>query len=211
MGVAAGVPDDDFPGWAPPPAIWAVTAESRDVLAAVLPGLPVSVVPNPVDGELFGPRRADGLRVSWFPLKRPREGSLLRRLFAADPRLGAVDLVELVNAPRAAVAATLGTSAVFVALSHSGSFGLPVAEAAASGCLVVGYDGGGGHELFEAPGAWRAPDQRPLVVRDQVANLIERLDALAPVRAEPPLGVGPLSDRPDRYRAAGGPNFTAYA
>lgn len=180
---AAGVPGDDFPGWTPSPAIWAVTGESRDVLAAALPGLPVSVVPNPVDGELFVPGSTDRLRVSWFPRKRPREASLLKRLLAHEPRLSGVELVELIDAPRAAVAATLGTTAVFVALGHSESFGLPVAEALASGCLVVGYDGGGGHELFEAPGAWRVPDQRPLLVRDQVADLIGRLDALAPLRA----------------------------
>lgn len=180
---AAGTPGKDFPGWTPAPAIWVVSAESRDVLAAALPGLPLSVVPNPVDGELFMPGATGQLRVSWFPKKRPREASLLIRLLADEPRLSGVDLVELVQAPRAEVAATLGSSAVFVALGHTESFGLPVAEALASGCLVVGYDGGGGHELFEAPGAWRVPDQRPLLIRDQVADLIQNLDALAPVRA----------------------------
>jgi hypothetical protein len=179
----AGEPGKDFPGWTPAPAIWVVSAESRDVLSAALPGLPVSVVPNPVDGELFAPGTTDQLRVSWFPKKRPREASLLKRLLADEPRLSGVELVELVQAPRAEVAATLAGSAVFVALGHTESYGLPVAEALASGCLVVGYDGGGGHELFEAPGAWRVPDQRPLLIRDQVADLIQDLDALAPVRA----------------------------
>lgn len=234
---AAGVPGDDFPGWAPTPGVWAVTEESRDVLAAVLPGLPVTAVPNPVDGELFSPRPTDRVRVSWFPRKRPREASLLKRLLANDPRLGAVDLVELVDAPRATVAATLGTSAVFVALGHSESFGLPVAEALASGCLVVGYDGGGGHELFEAPGAWRVPEQRPLLVRDRVADLIEGLDALAPARAANrrwvldryPLvrtdtalqqavetafrrpGAEAMATHPVAWLDTLGPNFTAYA
>ncbi len=234
---AAGVPGADFPGWAPAPAIWAVTEESRDVLAAVLPGLPVSVVPNSVDGELFGPRRADRPRVSWMPRKRPREGSLLKRALANDPRLGAVDLVELVNAPRATVAATLGTTAVFVALGHSESFGLPVAEALASGCLVVGYDGGGGHALFEAPGAWRVPDQRPLLIRDRVADLLGRLEELAPVReanrrwvlehhsakrtdaalqeavdaAFRRPGTDALATHPVAWLDSLGPNFTAYA
>ncbi len=176
---AAGRPGPDFPGWSPPPAVWAVTPESRDVLAAVLPHLPVMLVPNPVDGVLFVPRPRDRLRVSWFPRKRPREASLLRELLGHDRRLAGVDLVELVDTPRPEVAATLGTSTVFVALGHSESFGLPVAEALSSGCLVVGYDGGGGHELFEAPGAWRVPEQRPLLVVDHVADLIARADDMA--------------------------------
>lgn len=196
----------DFPGWALPPAVWVVSAESRDVLAATLPHLPVSLVPNFVDGELFRPRphapapstaaadtspdtraetRADEpgpVRVSWFPRKRPREASLLRELLHGDPRLRGVELVELVDTPRAEVALTLGATTVFVALGHSESFGLPVAEALASGCLVAGYDGGGGHELFEAPGAWRVPDQRPLLLRARVVDLVQRAAALTALR-----------------------------
>lgn len=179
---AAGPPGADFPGWQRPPAVWAVTGESRDVLVAVLPHLPVHLVPDPVDGELFAPQPADRARVSWFPRKRPREASLLRELLTQEKRLAGVDLVELVDAPRSVVAATLATSTVFVALGHSESFGLPVAEALASGCLVVGYDGGGGAELFEAPGAWRMPEQRPLLVRDKVVELLAGATDLASVR-----------------------------
>lgn len=179
---AAGPPGRDFPGWSLPPAVWAVTAESRDVLAGVLPDLPVSLVPNPVDGDLFHPRSSDRPRVTWFPRKRPREAALLRELLAREPRLAGVDLVELVDAPRSVVAETLGGTTVFLSLGHSESFGLPVAEALASGCLVAGYDGGGGHELFEAPGAWPVPEQRPLLLRDRVVDLLSRAADLEPVR-----------------------------
>lgn len=180
---AAGPPGEDFPAWSPPPPVWTVTAESRDVIAGVLPHLEASLVPNAVDGALFRPRPSDRPRVSWFPRKRPREASLLDRLLRAEPRITGVDLVPLVGAPRSLVAQTLGTSTVFVALGHSESFGLPAAEALASGCLVVGYDGGGGHELFEAPGAWRVPEQRPLLLRSRVLDLLTRADELASLRA----------------------------
>ena len=180
---AAGPPGENFPAWSPPPPVWAVTAESRDVVAGVLPHLEVSLVPDAVDGALFRPTADDRLRISWFPRKRPREASLLRQLLSAAPGLSGVDLVELVDAPRRSVAQTLGSTTVFIALGHSESFGLPVAEALASGCLVVGYDGGGGHELFEAPGAWPVPEQRPLLLRDRVIDLIRRSDELQPLRA----------------------------
>lgn len=234
---AAGAAGADFPGWSPPPAVWAVTAESRDVLAAVLPQLPVSLVPNSVDGELFTPRPTDRPRVSWFPKKRPREASLLRELLHHDPRLAGVDLVELIDAPQAEVASTFGTSTVVIALGHSESFGLPVAEALAAGCLVVGYDGGGGHELFEAPGAWPIPEQRPLLLRDKVVELLARADELAPVRAAnrawvlqryPPAltdaalqvavaaafarpGADAVATHPVAWLDTLGPHFTAYA
>ncbi|MEO7752025.1 MAG: glycosyltransferase [Terracoccus sp.] len=178
-GRAAGL---DFPGWGRPPGMWAVSRESRDVLREVLPGLDVDLVPNHVDGDLFTPRPAERPRVSWFPRKRPREASLLRRLLEQDDRLAGVELVELLDAPRAVVADTLGGSTVFAALGHSESFGLPVAEALAAGCLVVGYDGGGGRELFEAPGAWQVPEQRPLLLRDRVVDLVQRSAGLEAVR-----------------------------
>lgn len=182
---AAGEPatGDSYPGWSPAPTVWAVSSESRSVLGALFPDLDIVLVPNPVDGELFTPRPSARQRISWFPRKRPRESSLLRRLFGADPRLAGVDLCELVDAPRRVVAETLGSTTIFVSLGHSESFGLPVAEALASGCLVVGYDGGGGHELFEAPGAWPIADQRPLLLCDKVAELLEDRDEYSAVRA----------------------------
>ena len=63
---------------------------------------------------------------------------------------------------------------MFVALGHTEGFGLPLAEALAAGCLVAGYDGGGGRELFDAPGAWPVPEQRPLLLADRVADLVTR-------------------------------------
>ncbi len=175
----AAAPDTtSYPGWAPPPAVWTVSTESRAVLSALLPELTVSLIPNPVDPVLFAPAQAKTATVTWFPRKRPREASILRRLAALDPRLAGVELCELVDAERAAVAATLARTSVFVSLGHSEGFGLPVAEALAAGCLVVGYDGGGGHELFAAPGAWRVPEQRPLLLLDRVSRLLDRADQL---------------------------------
>jgi glycosyltransferase involved in cell wall biosynthesis len=175
--------DEPYPGWSPAPAVWTVSTESRDILTALLPDLDVVLIPNPIEADLFRRRPASRPKIAWFPRKRPREASLLRRLLRSDPRLAGVELCELVNTPRPEVAESLGTTTVFVSLGHSESFGLTVAEAFASECLVVGYDGGGGHELFDAPGSWRVPEQRPLLLVDAIADLIARADELAHLRA----------------------------
>lgn len=175
-------PLDGYPGWSPAPAVWAVSEESAQVLRALNPALPVTVVPAPVDPAVFAPAaRKSG--VALLPKKRPHEAVLLRRLLETDPRVpdGAVHVLDLV--PRAEVARVLGEAAVFVALSHTDSFGLPVAEALMSGCLVAGYDGGGGVALFDAPGAWRVPEQRPLLLAERVVDLLVRQAELAPVAA----------------------------
>lgn len=236
---AAATPTEQlsYPGWDPAPAVWAVSAESRDLLAALHPELPVSLIPNLIDGELFAPQPTTTPRVAWFPRKRPREASLLRTLLRREERLAGVQLIELIDAPRADVVAALGGTTVFISLGHSESFGLPAGEALASGCLVTGYDGGGGHELFEAPGAWRVPEQRPLLLRDSVVDLVQRAPELDAVRkanrawvlerfpaertaaallaavesAETRPGAAATATHPAAWLDALGPNFTAYA
>ncbi|MGI3784246.1 MAG: hypothetical protein ACRYG2_26095 [Janthinobacterium lividum] len=169
-----------YPGWSPAPTVWAVSEESAQVLRALNPTLGVTVVPPPVDPAVFAPA-ADRAGVALLPKKRPHEAVLLRRLLEQDPRVPAGSVHVLDDVPRAEVARVLAGSVVFVALSHTDSFGLPVAEALMSGCLVAGYDGGGGGALFDAPGAWRVPEQRPLLLAGRVVDLLVRSTELAPL------------------------------
>ncbi|MBB3327879.1 glycosyltransferase [Microlunatus antarcticus] len=175
-------PLDAYPGWSPAPAVWAVSEEQAQVLRALNPSLPVSVVPPPVDPDVFSPA-AEKSGIALLPKKRPHEARLLGRLLEQDPRVPAGSVHVLADVPRSEVARVLARSAVFVALSHTDSFGLPVAEAMMSGCLVAGYDGGGGVALFDAPGAWRVPEQRPLLLADRLADLLVRHEELAPLGA----------------------------
>lgn len=177
---AAGTPTDwaGYPGWSRPPSVWTVSRESQEVLRALHPDLDVSLVANPVATELFQPRPSATPSVAWFSRKRPREAALLHRLLAIDERMTGVALHDITDESWPSVAEILGAATVFVALGHTEGFGLPLAEALAAGCLVAGYDGGGGHELFSAPGAWSVPEQRPLLLADRVADLITRREDL---------------------------------
>lgn len=215
---------DDYPGWDPAPEVWAVSRESRDVLGRLHPDLPVHLIPNPVDTELFRPAAVRSRRIAWMPRRRPLEATVLERLLRNDPRtlptnpptlhsnppslptnqptlpinpptlradlptrsaeLGSrgVDLAVLAELTEVQVAKALGGTSVFVALGISEGFGLPVAEALAAGCLVVGYPAGGGEELFEAPGTWRIDDARPHLLADRALELVD-VAADDPVRA----------------------------
>jgi glycosyltransferase involved in cell wall biosynthesis len=69
----------------------------------------------------------------------------------------------------AEVAQRLGESAIFLSLSRLEGVGLPPLEAMASGCLVVGFTGGGGAEFArDDNGFWCSPD-----------DLVGAADALA--------------------------------
>jgi hypothetical protein len=101
-----------------------------------------------------GPRR----QVAVMPRKRPADGPLLQALLRSlHPALAEVPWVVIDGLGRAEVAQALAESQVFVALSHHEGLGLPPLEAMAAGCLVLGFDGGGGQE-YATPdnGLWVA-------------------------------------------------------
>ena len=162
-----------YPGWDPAPEVWAVSRESRDVLVRLHPELPVHLIPNPVDTELFRPGPARTRQIAWMPRRRPLEASVLERLLRNDPRAAGVHLAVLAELTEDQVVEALGRTSVFVALGISEGFGLPVAEALAAGCLVVGYPAGGGEELFEAPGTWRIDDARPHLLAERALELVD--------------------------------------
>lgn len=177
-------PDRPYPGWSTDPAVWTVSTESHAVLQALHPQLPVSLVPNFVSADRFVPAAAKRRRIVWFARKRPRESALLYQLLRGDARFAGVEPRPITDEDWTVVANLLGESAIFVSLAHTEGFGLPVAEALAAGCLVVGYDGGGGHELFAAPGAWSVAGQRPLLLVDQLYRVVQTMDGLAPLGAQ---------------------------
>jgi glycosyltransferase involved in cell wall biosynthesis len=171
-----------YPGWDPAPEVWAVSRESHDVLGRLHPDLPVRLIPNPVDTEVFTPAPARTRQIAWMPRRRPLEAAVLERLLRNDPRSAGVQLAVLAELTEDQVAEALGQTSVFIALGISEGFGLPVAEALAAGCLVVGYPAGGGEELFEAPGTWRIDDARPQLLADRALELVS-VPAADPVRA----------------------------
>ena len=76
-----------------------------------------------------------GLQRSGMPYTQGWEGQPLQQLSHAE------------------VATRFNGAQLFLSFGHPEGFGLPIAEAMAAGCWVVGYSGGGGQELFRFGGA----------------------------------------------------------
>jgi glycosyltransferase involved in cell wall biosynthesis len=70
----------------------------------------------------------------------------------------------------------LRRAALFVALGRDEGFGLPVAEALASACPVIGFHGGGGRELFGAPFAVAIDDGDVSALADAVELFLGNYD-----------------------------------
>lgn len=87
----------------------------------------------------------------WMPRKNPQHvQAILYGLKKANlPYLDGWRGLPLDNLPHSDIADSLKSASIFLSFGHPEGFGLPVLEALASGCWVVGYTGGGADELFK--------------------------------------------------------------
>ena len=136
------------------PAVLHVLSISEDThrfLSAnlLLPDHRLSRIINAVE-PIFVPDTSKATRIHWMPRKNSDH---VQAVLLGLQRSGARDLQgwqgqPLAGLAHAAVAQKLNTAKIFLSFGHPEGFGLPIAEAMASGCWVVGYSGMGGRELF---------------------------------------------------------------
>ena len=110
----------------------------------------VSRLINPIETELFHPAGAQRKRrrIAYMPRKNARDAAVVAALLQAQPWWPGWELVPIHRQPQAEVIRILQESVAFLAFGHPEGFGLPLAEALACGCALVGYSGLGGRELF---------------------------------------------------------------
>jgi glycosyltransferase involved in cell wall biosynthesis len=83
-----------------------------------------------------------------MPHKRPHDFAQVRALLQRRGVLDAWELVVLQGQPEAAVARELRSAPLFLSFAAAEGFGLPAAEAIASGCFVIGFHGQAGREFL---------------------------------------------------------------
>jgi len=98
----------------------------------------------------FRPDADKQKRIHWLPRKNPNHCLALMLCLRRSPPEHAVEwqAEALDQLTHSQMAERLNGASLFLSFGHPEGFGLPVAEAMASGCYVVGYSGGGGQELF---------------------------------------------------------------
>lgn len=165
----------NYPQWSPPPGVWVVSHVSYRIVSRLRQSLGFCIIeriPCAIDTRLFRPAARRHRKVVWMPRKRPYEAELINALLLADNRIKDVTFVPLDGLNEEETARELGGASVFVALGRDEGFGLPVAEALAAGCAVVGYPAGGGAELFDGPGTYAVQDSDILALVECVVALL---------------------------------------
>lgn len=135
----------------------------------------IDIVPYAVDGALFRPGDKK-LQIAFIPRKLPFEAAFIQTAFRKKyPQYRALPWVAIEQRSEAETAALMAESAVFLALGHRESFGLPAVEAMSAGCAVVGFHGIGGLEFAQpSNGVWFHGDQ----LLDCVDGLFRVVDGL---------------------------------
>ncbi|MFT4287056.1 glycosyltransferase [Nocardioides sp.] len=148
--------------------------------------------------EQSGPRPR---RIAYATNRRAQEAHQLLSILTVRGALTGWELVPIRGMTEAQVARTLRECPIFLSFSEREGFGLPPAEAMASGCYVIGYTGQGGEEFFDPAHSAPVPDS---ALADYVAA-VER--AIAGYEADPAAlaGLGHAAARAvtERYSLAG--------
>lgn len=114
-----------------------------------VPSHKLSVIPNAIEVELCQPNLPKKKLISFMSRKNLIDATAVSYFLSTKPWLSGWDLVPIENCSHSEVINLLKRSLIFLSFGHPEGFGLPVAEAMACGCAVVGYSGLGGRELFE--------------------------------------------------------------
>lgn len=169
------VPAGDSPAYDMFDAALTVSDNSADFLRLAFPGLDVSVVNNSIDPRLFHPSEdLPGRRIAMMPRRRADDAQEIQRLLGN--RLRGWEVVPIENASEQETAALLRSAPIFLALGKREGFGLPPAEAMASGCYVVGFPGFGGREIFDPAFSTPIEDGDVLSAAREVAELLRRYE-----------------------------------
>lgn len=125
-----------------------VSEDSKQYLQEVFPDLPVHRIHLGIDTQLFKSAETKKKQICFMPRKLGEDLKQLLSILHLKGQLKDWEFSSIHNKSEAEVARIFGESAIFLSLNHREGFGLPPAEAMASGCFVVGYTGEAGKEYF---------------------------------------------------------------
>ena len=123
-----------------------------------LPDTKVSRIVNAIE-PIFTPSPSPKPYIHWMPRKNANHvhavlsGLQRASLFNSSGWSGE----PLQGLSHREVAERLNSASLFLSFGHPEGFGLPIAEAMAAGCWVVGFSGGGGRELFRFGASQEVP------------------------------------------------------
>ena len=130
--------------------VWCVSHHDRRFLSRSfsLPLERVRLITNALDVQFSNLNVAKKRQIVYMPRKNKEDSSVVIELLNNSELVPSWSVKPIINLSHEKVIELMRESLIFLSFGFPEGFGLPVAEAMACGCAVVGYDGLGGRELY---------------------------------------------------------------
>lgn len=125
-----------------------VSEDNKAYLQYVFPDLPIFRVHYCVNKLLFNTNGHKRRQIAFMPRKNVGDVVQVINILKFRGALKDYDLIPIAGKNEAEVAAILRESLIYLSFGYPEGFGLPPAEAMASGCITIGYHGMGGREYL---------------------------------------------------------------
>jgi len=134
-----------------------VSRYDRDFLVRALrvPFERVLILPNCIEMPNFNSSAIQSKLITYMPRKNARDAYIVKSLISLQPQFTGWKFISIKNMTHDKVIRSLSSSILFLSFGYPEGFGLPVAEAIASGNAVIGYSGLGGREIFDLAAPFR--------------------------------------------------------
>jgi hypothetical protein len=155
-----------------------VSQDNAELLAYAFPNLDVKVARLVLDPTLFHPgsgRRPR--RIAFTAHRRAAELEQLLHMLRSRGALAGWELVPISGRTEEQTAEIMRSAPLFLSFSDREGFGLPPAEAMASGCYVIGFTGLAGREFFDPDHCTVVPDSDLLAFGQAIERITAAYDA----------------------------------
>jgi glycosyltransferase involved in cell wall biosynthesis len=155
-----------------------VSEDSAALLRYTFPQLDIKLARSVIDPRRFHPgEHPGGRRIAYMPRRRHAEREQLLHVMRSRGILDGWELVPIDGRTEDETAELMRSCAIFLSFSEREGFGLPPAEAMASGCYVVGYTGNGGRDYFDPVYCSPVPECDLLAYAMAVEEAIRRYES----------------------------------
>lgn len=153
------------------------SAHGKEYLEYVFPSLPVKRFHLSIDPSLYWYQKTKKRQICFSPRKNEFLIRQVINILKFRNVLGDFELLPFSGKTVEEVAQIYQESAIFISVAQYEGFGLLPAEAMACGCLVVGFDAGGGREFFRPEFSFPVEQGDILGLANTVERLIKTYDS----------------------------------
>lgn len=150
------------------------SSEASSAGSRMILGTEPEKIPLFISDDLYAYQKHKSLQIAYMPRKRKRDSAALIKALKAVPSLRNIPFIPIDGVSTDEAARLLRESLFFLSLPEREGFGLPAAEAMATGALVIGYTGIGGDEFFTDMNGFPVPEDNLMKLYETVIAVTAR-------------------------------------